>query len=296
MDLNQVRNVSPLRLSQFSAQWRNSGAANQYQPYLFAEVSSTMDVAAKLLSSSECIELWQDARVDADLSIGNPPIAVFAESQHAGRGRVGRPWYSSAGDGLYVTYAQHITTRASSLQALSLAAGIAVRRCIASFGCEPLLKWPNDVLCRSSSGALLKLAGVLTELSTHGDGSGRLLLGIGINLNQESFPDHIPGVSIYQLTKRRVEYDEIAPRLSNELSSVLSKYATDGFSAFVDEYNAASVMSNRTVKAAKDGTIVSYLALRVADDGGLVVQCPQTSCERILYSGEVELVDRSKSS
>lgn len=110
-------------------------------------------------------------------------LAVFAEEQTAGRGRLGRTWQSSAGEGLWFSllvrpaWPPALWTRLTLWAAWALAQGIE-----RATGAEPALKWPNDLYLGGR-----KLAGILVE-SNPGQGNPFAVAGIGLNVNQESFP------------------------------------------------------------------------------------------------------------
>lgn len=126
-------------------------------------------------------------RVAADLwSHGAPNgTIVIAESQTKGRGRLGRRWISPPGVNLYLSIVlTHITPSASSW--IPLTGAVAVARAINGLTkLQTKLKWPNDVLIADR-----KIAGVLAETLGHSDGDNAIVVGMGLNVNMS--PDHIP--------------------------------------------------------------------------------------------------------
>jgi len=101
-------------------------------------------------------------------------VAV-AEEQTEGRGRLGRTWHAPARTSVLVSVLLRPEIEPSRLPELSLVAGGAVAEAIADVtGIDPAIKFPNDVLIGGR-----KVAGVLAESS-----EGRVVLGIGINVNQ----------------------------------------------------------------------------------------------------------------
>lgn len=142
--------------------------------YFFPETGSTNDVAAGLAER------------------GAPEGAtVLALSQTAGRGRLGRVWFSPPGAGLYVSVVCRNTLAAPFL---TLAGGVAVAdgvRAITGLPCE--IKWPNDVVMTVSAGRVRrrKLAGVLAEACTGAQGLMYVVLGFGINMRHAAYPPEI---------------------------------------------------------------------------------------------------------
>src|SRR3981081_650198 len=115
-------------------------------------------------------------------------FVVFAERQTKGRGQYGRRWESAPYQGLWfsVLLRPAMTLRESPRVTLLLAEVVAAT--IAEAGCAPTIKPPNDI-CISGR----KVAGVLVEGRTAGDGSYLAVAGIGINVNQtiDDFPDEL---------------------------------------------------------------------------------------------------------
>ena len=120
-------------------------------------------------------------------------IAV-AEEQSEGRGRLGRSWHAPAWTSVLVSVLLRPAVDAARLPELSLVAGGAVAEAIAEVtGVEPAIKFPNDVLVGGR-----KVAGILAESS-----EGRVVLGIGVNVNQTKA--QLPHDAVTEPTSLRVE-------------------------------------------------------------------------------------------
>ena len=138
----------------------------------YAEVASTNDLASAL----------------AEHGVAEGAV-VIADAQTAGRGRHGRRWSSPAGSGLYVSVL--LRPHVHTMPLLTIGAGVAVVEGIhAATGLMPALKWPNDVLIPAAlKGCAAKLAGILVEASSFGDGALHgCVLGFGINVSPASYP------------------------------------------------------------------------------------------------------------
>lgn len=111
---------------------------------------------------------------------------VVAASQTAGRGRLGRQWFSPPGAGLYASVVIR-DLRAAPL--LTLAAGVAVAEGIRAAVSLPVeIKWPNDLMIDAGLGRRRKLAGILTEGSSGSDGLQFVVVGFGINVLAAAYP------------------------------------------------------------------------------------------------------------
>jgi BirA family transcriptional regulator, biotin operon repressor / biotin---[acetyl-CoA-carboxylase] ligase len=120
---------------------------------------------------------------------GAPEGTVFlAEQQTAGRGRANNQWHSAESTGIYCSAILRPALPPSDVLVLSLAAGLAVQAAIQGIDPHVLtdLKWPNDVLIMGR-----KFGGILTEMSAEATRVRHIVVGIGINVNQNSFPPEI---------------------------------------------------------------------------------------------------------
>ena len=112
--------------------------------------------------------------------------SVFlAEQQTAGRGRGANQWHSAHSAGIYCSVVLRPQLPPSEALVLSLAAGLAVHAAVQEIDSRvtPDLKWPNDVLLEGK-----KFCGILTEMNAEATRVRYIVMGIGINVNQASFP------------------------------------------------------------------------------------------------------------
>src|ERR1700681_2382716 len=132
-------------------------------------------------------------RVALELGHAGEPegAVVLAEEQTAGKGRAGRAWQSERAAGIYVSLL--LRPRLAPVQAplLTMMAGLSARTAIeAQTGLTPDLKWPNDLLVSGK-----KVGGILTEMHAEPSQVRFVIVGIGLNVNQEKFPGELSGKS-----------------------------------------------------------------------------------------------------
>jgi BirA family biotin operon repressor/biotin-[acetyl-CoA-carboxylase] ligase len=119
---------------------------------------------------------------------GAPEGMVYlADEQTAGRGRGAHGWHSARGAGLYVSILLRPRVPPADILWLSLAAGLAVREAVRQVtSLEADIRWPNDLLFGKK-----KFCGILTELNAEVTRVRHAVVGIGINVHQESFPGEL---------------------------------------------------------------------------------------------------------
>lgn len=109
-------------------------------------------------------------------------VAVLAHKQNAGRGRLGRSFYSAPGLGMYLSVLVEATEE--RVKFLTPAAAVAARRVVKALGADCGIKWVNDLVVEYDD-AWKKLCGILVELR-----DGMAVVGVGLNLmhGEEDFP------------------------------------------------------------------------------------------------------------
>jgi len=120
-----------------------------------------------------------------------------ADEQTAGRGRGGHGWHSAIGDGLYVSALVAPPLAMQDALLLSLSTGLAAQAAIEEIAGLPAdIRWPNDLLVDGR-----KCAGILVETATNQTETNSpamlryAVIGIGINLNHETFPPEIEKIA-----------------------------------------------------------------------------------------------------
>ncbi len=134
----------------------------------------------------------------AEAAEGAPEGSVFlAEEQTAGRGRGANSWQSPRSSGIYCSVVVRPSLPPSEVLVLSLAAGLAVRAAIEQVDSRVTtdLKWPNDVLIDGR-----KVCGILAEMNAEATRVRYIVVGVGINVNQASFPRDLPATSLRLVT------------------------------------------------------------------------------------------------
>lgn len=227
--------------------------------YYFDEVGSTNDLAMRAAER------------------GEPEGAVFvAGAQTAGRGRLGRHWFSPPGAGLYVST---IVRRGALAPWITLAGGVAVAEGVRSATGLPVqIKWPNDVVVAEGAAfrSRRKLAGILAEAASHGDRVQYIVLGFGVNLRSAAFPPELADrtTSIETELGRPIEAGPVFAGTLVALNRVTASVIEEGPSALLARWLALSP-SATGARIEWDGpgaTRRSGVTVGLAADGALLVR------------------------
>lgn len=206
---------------------------------------------------------------------------VIAEEQTAGRGRLGRSFYSPKGSGLYMSVILRPQKTAIDAQALTVTAAVAVSNAIEKLtGLSPSVKWVNDLYMNGR-----KICGILAEAVTDG-GSGSMdcvILGIGVNCSTDNFPEDIrhKAGSLGVPVCRNALAAEI-------MSNLLTMTEKDDFSKIIEEYRRRSVVIGKDISYMRDGIETKAKALDISDSGNLIVRRSDGELETLSF-GEISI-------
>jgi BirA family biotin operon repressor/biotin-[acetyl-CoA-carboxylase] ligase len=219
------------------------------------------------------------------------PRVVFAELQHAGRGRRGRSWVAPFGTGLTFKIAWTFAESPADLSALSLAMGVSVAEALRAAGAaETMLKWPNDIVWRQR-----KLGGLLIQLKSEAGGAACVVVGLGLNL---ALPDAaraalaahgaLPvGDLADAIGARSPGRNELAARLALAMLAALDQFGRLGFQPFEARWRALDSLAGTPVRVTQSGLVADGIALGADRDGALRLDVGGR-VERVL-SGDVSV-------
>jgi BirA family biotin operon repressor/biotin-[acetyl-CoA-carboxylase] ligase len=188
---------------------------------------------------------------------GAPQGSVFvAEEQTAGRGRGANRWHSARSAGIYCSVVLRPNLPPSDALILSLAAGLAVQAAVRAIDSRmhPDLKWPNDVLLDGK-----KFCGILTEMNAEATRVRHVVVGIGINVNQQKFPEDVREVA----TSLRIESGREWSRV--ELLGALLKSLDREYRDLLEKPNARDSILRRF---AEHSSFVRGRNVYIEENGG----------------------------
>lgn len=240
----------------------------------FETVGSTNDLARRLAAGGAV-----------------PGTLVVADAQTTGRGRVGRPWDSPRGLGLWLSMIAPAPTGAASAGSLPLRVGVAIARAL-----DPVLaaglvgiKWPNDLVIGGR-----KMGGILCEGAWEGRVAGPVVVGVGLNVLQTEaeLPPAVRGsaVSLSMAAGRPITRLGVADAVVPALLAALMETSPPRRD-LEEQLERRDVLRGGPVavtEPASGAPLLSGMAMGIAPDGGLLVRDPR-GVLRTVSSGTVRL-------
>ena len=217
---------------------------------------------------------------------GAPEGSVFlAEEQTAGRGRGSNSWQSPQSTGIYCSVILRPALPPSDVLVLSLAVGLAVQAAIQQVDSRVNvdLKWPNDVLIDGK-----KVCGILAEMNAEATRVRYIVVGIGINVNQTSFPKDLPATSLRLVSGSEWSRVELVGALLKSLDREYRQLraGSDAWESILQRFaNRSSWTVGRSVRIEENGAAFAGITEGLDPRGFLLVRTEKDL--RTVLSGTV---------
>lgn len=212
---------------------------------------------------------------------------VVADKQESGKGRRGRSWVSPSGTGIFMTLMIKPDINPNNASMLTLVAALAVAKAITSVtGEEAMIKWPNDIVVNGK-----KVCGILTEMNAQFDYINHIVVGIGINVHNESFPEEISQMASSLMIEAGGKRFHRAQIIAETMSYFEQYYdtflKTQDLSALVREYDELLVNRNKSVRVLDPKEPFDGKAMGITHKGELIVDTWES--RKLVSSGEVSV-------
>lgn len=211
---------------------------------------------------------------------------ITADAQQAGIGRRGRSWSSERGTGIYMSMILRPEIETDQAAMLTLVAAMAAERAIeAVCQASPMIKWPNDIVLNQK-----KICGILTEMQLKGTEIDYVVVGIGINVNNQDFPEEISHIasSLSLELGKEIDRELLITEVWKQFAVYYNRFLrTKDISLFKEEYENVLVNKNKRVKVLDPLGEYIGIADGVTKIGELIVDTEGE--KRYVSSGEVSV-------
>ena len=225
--------------------------------YYFPEIESTNIIAKeKALHREEGIE---------------EGVLVITERQSAGKGRLGRKWFSPTG-GIWLSIILYPQLPPSYIPRITLMTAVAAVKAIKIYTqIKPQIKWPNDILINEK-----KVCGILTEMSAELDIINWVVVGIGINANidHQKFPENIQAnaISLKEVLGKEVLRVKLAQVFLQEFEKYYEILKRREFSSILKEWKLYSHTLGRKITVDIGERIITGEAVDINEEGALILK------------------------
>lgn len=211
---------------------------------------------------------------------------VVAHAQTGGRGRRGRQWHSPKGAGLYVSFLIRTELPPADAPALTFMSAVATNDAIrAATGVDTGVKWPNDILASASR---KKVAGILVEVSSSSDHIDHAIIGVGVNLHRQQWPEAIAEYATSLEDLGGVpEVSVLLAKLAHTMEAGLQRLANGGPTSIIDAWSTAAIGLGEAVEISDGPNPCSGTFTGVTAQGALIIDTAEG--RREVHVGDLHL-------
>ena len=220
--------------------------------------------------------------------LGNDSL-VICDFQTKGKGRFNRKWTAERGEDITFSLVKNFNVTVDDIQIVNFYTAfiifLSLKRLIESSENDLSLKWPNDVLVNRK-----KVSGILIEIKEINKPEKKFIIGIGINVNQKSFPDNIKNkaISLYQALGKDVSREELLVDIVKNFYLNLD-FLKDKIKLFeLWKQNCSYIGKQILIRKFVDDEELPAVVKDIGNDGGLIVEFASGET-KTYYSGEISL-------
>jgi len=206
---------------------------------------------------------------------------ILAQKQTSGKGRSGRKWFSDTGN----LYFSIILSRLpiEKLLPLNIIIGYAICDAIRHYA-EVKLKWPNDIVYNGK-----KIGGILIETKFSGNTLEKIVVGIGINVNQKEFDNEISylATSLSIITGQNINLEDILTRILVNIEKYYKNLLKNRID-IIEKWCKYSNNFGRNIKIHINGVKVEFIEKGITENGELIVEDKYGKEQKIVL-GDIDL-------
>lgn len=233
--------------------------------YYFDEIASTMDSAT-------------------ELGIKGAPegTLILAEAQKKGRGRLAREWFSPKYKGIYLSLILRPDILPNLTPMLTFLAAVSICESLDdAFGLDARIKWPNDILINNK-----KAGGILTELNAEMDAVRFVVIGIGLNVNNDKDTLVSGATSLKEQKKEKIERVILLQDILRRIEANYLSFQEEGSRNTIRKWRQYNATLGKRVRISCQKQHFEGQAVDVDKDGGLLIRKDSGLIEKII-AGDV---------
>ncbi|MCF8008577.1 MAG: biotin--[acetyl-CoA-carboxylase] ligase [Halanaerobiales bacterium] len=217
-------------------------------------------------------------------------IVIIADEQTKGRGRLDRKWFSPKGKGLWFSIIISSFKDIEYINLLTFIAGLAVNKTFKSMKIDTDLKWPNDIMYKNK-----KICGILAQFKSTGNKVKKVVVGIGINVNQDSFPVDLKkfSISLKNIKGNKVDRAKLLTEILNNFSIYFKLFNNKEYKKVTGMWKKEMKLLNKNVVIKKsNGNRINGTVIDITDKGELVLKKEDGSIKTYI-AGDISIDKKS---
>lgn len=228
-------------------------------------------------------EIAKEINRENDLDNG---FLIWSAYQQAGRGRDDRTWFGDAGKNLLASFVlKPFQLRSDHLPMLNFACTLAALETVQTFlpQSEVKIKWPNDIMANDK-----KIAGILIENQINAGMVTSCIFGIGINVNQPTFPNSLPhATSILKQTGTEIRIEDVLEHICHRLEERMDQLQQMNYTLLHSQVNHLLYGKNQEVEFSQGTARSKGVIEGISTNGELEIRQGETIYRHL--QGDIKL-------
>ncbi len=240
----------------------------------------------EMIQSLEIVYKTNSTNKSICCSSSNKNFSVLlTEFQTAGQGRRGKKWVSPLASNIYLSIQFQLKSLTNShliplLTALNICHALTK---IGIKGCQ--IKWPNDIYIEGK-----KLAGILVDCRYNKHKETDFIVGIGLNVNMKVNQDIDQSwTSLRNYKNKKFNRNIIISALLSETLATYNNLNEINMDKFKDDWHRHDFLYGSVINIIEENKTYSAVAYGIADDGALLIKCPESEILKKVYSADVSI-------
>lgn len=213
-------------------------------------------------------------------------MVIVAEEQSKGKGRLGRSWSSPKGTGIWMSIILTPDIAPVLAPKITIIGAAAVYNALKDMNINVGIKWPNDIVIDGK-----KVCGILTEMNAEIDRVNYVVMGMGINVNTEEFPEELrdKATSLRIQCGENINRKELVGKILNYTEYYYDLFKETGsIKEVINICKKGSVVLGKEIRVINGRSEIICKAIDIDEDGELIVKYEDESIHKVI-SGEVSV-------
>jgi BirA family biotin operon repressor/biotin-[acetyl-CoA-carboxylase] ligase len=213
-------------------------------------------------------------------------LVIIGGEQTKGRGRLQRNWHSPKGLGLWFSIILKPQKDFDRIPLLTLIGALSVQKAAENIGINTDLKWPNDILFNNK-----KVCGILSQFRSSGNEIERVVVGIGINVNQQEFPEDLKdtSTSLRIINGSKINRENLLTDILDHFAYYYKIYKSGNYNQIIDIWKTKMSMLNQNITLqTSTGQKIKGKVVDISNKGQLILELPDNT-RRKFIAGDVSI-------
>lgn len=217
---------------------------------------------------------------------------IIGGEQRKGRGRLNRNWHSPKSGLWFSIILKPDKSKLDKIAVLTLIGALAVNEAIRKLNINTNLKWPNDIFYKNK-----KVCGILSQSKSKGNEVDRVVVGVGVNVNQKEFPKNLAkaSTSLRIIKGEKINKERFLADILNNFSFYYEMFENNEINDIINKWKSNMLLLHKVISiSTSDNKKYKGEVVDITDKGELVVKKENGEVDKFI-AGDISIDKNSLS-